>query len=339
MQRRKCYYLIGAALLLVLAGSVLLLRSQNLRKLRSTAENTFYAMKSLEIQIGAENPGTLGNAGPVPSGELRAQRDRVRNLEKKYNGLLRELDLYAKASPEDRVIMRVAHGFGECELNMPKSFPVQVKRYIARWKSSDRLQKALSRAQLKGYTPLIVRILEQNNLPPQFFFIALQESNFDERATGPATPFGPAKGLWQFMAPTALHFGLKIGPLRDKPVYDPRDERFDPVKSTAAASNYLKSLNASSAQASGLLVLALYNMGEGTIGKIIEQMPPDPRERNFWRLWSLENVPREVQDYVLSVVSAAAICEDPKLFGFDCDCPGFPGAGLPAPQGRVGQKE
>ena len=333
MNSRKYRYLIGAALpLLVVAAAVILFKMQRLQKLRPTAVSTFYAMKSLEVRIGALDQARLAKGNPIPAGEIQAGRDKVRSLEGEYRDFLKELDLYAKASPEDRVIMRVARSFGECELNMPKSFPGQVKEHIARWKSSDRLQKALSRARAKGYPPLIAKILKENDLPPQYFFVALQESNFNARALGPATPFGAAKGLWQFIAPTAKDFGLRVGPHHDQPVYDPRDERFNPVRSTVAAAKYLRSLYCTYAEASGMLVLALYNMGEGNIRKIIDQMPPNPRERNFWRLLSMKGIPEEIYDYVLSVVSAAVICEDPKLFGFDCDCPAFE-SNLPARAG------
>ena len=332
MKSRRYHYVIGAALLLLAAtGGVILFQMQKIRELHATAVNTFYAVKSGEILIGKLEQGMLKIPTPAQTAVLMAERDKVSSLEKEYQNLIKELDIYAKASPEDRAIMRVAHTFGECEVDMPKSFPGQVKQYIARWKSSDRLQKALSLAQQKGYTPLILNILTENKLSPRFFFVALQESNFNDRAIGPATHFGSAKGLWQFITPTARDFGLHPGPLHDKPVFDRRDDRFDPVKSTVAASKYLKSLNDSYAQGSGLLVLALYNMGEGSVQKIIGQMPPDPRERNFWRLLSMKDIPKEIYDYVLSIVAAAVICEDPKLFGFDCNCPAFERTELPGP--------
>ena len=52
-------------------------------------------------------------------------------------------------------------------------------------------------------------------------------------------------------------------------------------------------------------------------------MPPNPRERNFWKLLERyrERVPKETYDYVLSIVSAAVIGENPRLFGFNFDNP------------------
>ena len=50
---------------------------------------------------------------------------------------------------------------------------------------------------------------------------------------------------------------------------------------------------------------------------------PSPRQRNFWKLLAnhRERIPHETYDYVFSIVSAAVIGENPRLFGFDFDNP------------------
>jgi hypothetical protein len=58
-----------------------------------------------------------------------------------------------------------------------------------------------------------------------FFYLALQESNFDIYSVGPKTYKGHAKGMWQFIPETAIKYGLRIGPLVDSGRPDPRDER------------------------------------------------------------------------------------------------------------------
>ena len=52
-------------------------------------------------------------------------------------------------------------------------------------------------------------------------------------------------------------------------------------------------------------------------------MPANPRERNFWQLLAKyrDRIPKETYDYVFYIVSAAAIGEDPRLFGFNFDNP------------------
>jgi soluble lytic murein transglycosylase-like protein len=319
---KKYLWLIGfAVLLLVVSGGVILFQKNKLDKMRSTAQNIFYMMKEQEVQIGKLEEMALLNANPAQMAELKVKRDKSRVMEKEYDNFVKELGVYAKLSDEDRIILRIARVFGECELAMPKDFVIEVKRYISIWKSSDRLQTALRKAEEKGYTPLITKMLKDGNLPQQYFFLAMQESNFDERAVGPPTRYGHAKGMWQFISPTADQYGLRIGPMFDKPVYDPIDERFDYLKATAAAVRYLKDLNNSDAQASGLLAMASYNWGDGNVRRMIGKMPETPRDRNFWKLLAQKDIPKETYDYVFLIFSAAVICENPILFGSDCACP------------------
>lgn len=309
-------------LLLLIAGSVIIYQTHKLNKLRATAQNIFYTTKALELQIAKLEQIVMLNADPGQVAELKAKRLKLRDMEKEYDNFVKELGIYKNAPQDEQLILRVARTFGECDANAPKGFVDEVRRYIQIWKKTDRLKTSLERAKQKGYGWLIIRVLSDNNLPPQYIYLALQESNFDERAVGRETGYGFAKGMWQFISLTAGQYGLKTGPLHNQGVYDPLDERFDSVKSTVAATKYIKDLSASDAQASGLLVMASYNWGEGNVRQIIQKMPENPRERNFWRLLAYKDIPRETYDYVFSIVSAAVICEDPRYFGFEgLDCP------------------
>ncbi len=320
---RKYQAAIGAVLLLLIAaGSVIIYQTQKINRLRATAESIFYTTKSLELQIAKLEQIVLVNADPKQAAELQAKRLKLKDMGTEYDNFVKELGIYKKAPQDEQLILRVARTFGECDASAPKGFVDEVRRYIQMWKKTDRLKTALGRAKEKGYGWLIMRVMSDGNLPPEYFYLALQESNFDERAVGRETGYGFAKGMWQFISVTANQYGLKTGPLHNQGVYDPIDERFDFVKSTVAASRYIKDLSASDAQASGLLVMASYNWGEGNVRKIIQKMPENPRERNFWRLLAYKDIPRETYDYVFSIVSAAVICEDPKYFGFDgLECP------------------
>jgi soluble lytic murein transglycosylase-like protein len=158
-------------------------------------------------------------------------------------------------------------------------------------------------------------------MPPQFFYVALQESDFRPQAIGPETRFGIAKGMWQFMPETASQYGLRPGPLQALPEYDAEDERFDHIAASAAAARYLRDLYRGEAQASGLLVLASYNWGPTRVKKRIRAMKENPRDRNFWALLAQDDIPKETRDYVFLIFAAAVIGEDPKLFGFEFDKP------------------
>jgi hypothetical protein len=67
--------------------------------------------------------------------------------------------------------------------------------------------------------------------------------------------------------------------------------------------------------------MASYNHGEDRIREVLEKLPETPEARNFWRLLSDKRVPQETYDYVLSIVVAAVICEEPARFGVRQVCP------------------
>ena len=141
--------------------------------------------------------------------------------------------------------------------------------------------------------------------------------------------------MWQLIPDTAKRYGLSIGPLAGYPRPDPADDRHKWEKATDAASRYIKEIYSTDAQASGLLVMASYNWGEQRVINMIRTLPENPRERNFWKLLARyrDKVPNETYNYVLSIVSAAVIGENPRLFGFSFDNPLAFADTLPAQSG------
>jgi hypothetical protein len=245
-------------------------------------------------------------------------------MEKSYDQFLSALRVYdPKMSEQDRLVLRVARIFGECELAMPPGFLQEVRSYIGKWRSTGRLARAIRVAGERSYTARIAEDLLAVNLPPQFFYLALQESDFDPHISGPPTKKGIAKGMWQFIPETGAKYGLRIGPLAEFRRPDPADDRHNWERATKAATRYLKDIYSTDAQASGLLVMASYNWGEGRVIRRIQGMPANPRERNFWRLLTdhRDELPDETYDYVFHIFSAAVIGENPRLFGFDFDNP------------------
>jgi membrane-bound lytic murein transglycosylase D len=228
-----------------------------------------------------------------------------------------------RLNEKDRLILQVTRRFGECELAAPPEYVREVNRYIRMWQSTNRLAEAVKTAQDLGYTKTIASVFMAQDLPPHYFYLALQESDFNRFNVGPRTRWGIAKGMWQFIPETGQTYGLKIGPLVDLPRADAADDRFDWEKATGAAARYVKDIYATDAQASGLLVMASYNWGEQRVIDLLRKMPRDPRQRNFWKLLELyrERMPLQTYNYVFSIVSAAVIGENPRLFGFKFDNP------------------
>ena len=323
-KKRSKKYLIAIGLslcLLIAAGGVIFYQKNKLLKLKNTAIDIFYTMKALELQIAQLEDIILTKADKTQIRDLSSKREKLREMERSYNDFVKDLGVYKKIPEEERFILQIARLFGECEVNVPPGFAKEVKNYIKKWKSTDRLREAIQRAKSNNYIPTILKTLNENNLTPHFFYLPLQESGFEARAIGPKTRYGYAKGIWQFIPITAQYYGLQMGPKYKEGVYDPQDERFQFEKATQAAVKYIKDINHTEAQASGLLVMAAYNWGETKIREIIRQMPENPRERNFWCLLSNKPIPQETYDYVFYIFSAAVICENPRLFGFDFDCP------------------
>jgi soluble lytic murein transglycosylase-like protein len=270
-------------------------------------------MKRLELRL-AELEDQL-----EPGVELDEGRSQLTQLSSSYDRYLEELGVLDESTPErKRLLLRMARLFGECEAAMPPSMVAEVDRYIAAWQRGTRLADALERAAEGGYAVRIAEAFDRQHLPPQYFFVALQESDFRLDACGPDTRFGVAKGPWQFIPGTASAYGLKLGPLYLQRRPDPQDERHDLDLASEAAARYIRDLYLREAGGSGLLVLAMYNYGGRNVRRLIRSLPEGPSERNFWRLLidHRQEFPRETYDYVMRIFSAAVICEKPSLFGF-----------------------
>jgi len=284
---------------------------------------------------------------PVDAGQLQAliaeAETRRQRIESQYDAFVEDLGVYRDATPQEQEILRVARLFNESEFAVPAGFVSEVQRTIEWWRSHG-LAGSVQRAEANGYTPVIVETMRRHGLPPEFFYLALVESHFDEAAAiGPATRWGIAKGIWQFIPTTAQEYGLTVGPLAGERVYDPADERFNFPMATDAAAQYLLKLYTDISQASGLLAMASYNWGEGRVLPRLRNLPApaagatplemaeaqlasipqDPQQRSYWRFLTTyrSQMPEETRNYVLRIFAAAVIGRNPRLFGFSFDNP------------------
>jgi hypothetical protein len=291
---------------------------------QAVAEDLFYAMKGLDVELANVERQLASSGSGQGHDQVKIYLERRRQMEINYDRFLSGLKLYERAlTPQEQLILRVTRLFGECETAAPPEYLAEVNSYIRKWRGSSLYVRSVTHALEMGYAKKIVEEFEKQDLPPQFFYLALQESAFDEVASGPPTRMGIAKGMWMFIPDTGVRYGLKIGPLKAVRQVDPNDDRQHWEKATRAAAAYIKDIYATDAQASGLLVMASYNWGEYRIINLLRSMPANPRERNFWKLLEQhhDQVPKETYDYVLSIVSAAVIGENPRLFGFALDNP------------------
>ena len=311
----------SVAILLVFASALIFYQQVRLDRAQAIAVAMFYDIKTIEVQLAQTEIEAEKNQSQTQIASISLKRQKLKEMKARYQNYLDEIDFSrqfkASLSKEDEAIVQMAKIFGECDLELPKEFITEVKKYISKWQSSKRLTNAISRIDRLGHTEMVISAMHAAGLAPQFLYLSLQESNFRFDAIGPETRFGIAKGAWQFMPETGKEYGLKIGPLAPFSEHDPDDERFDFEKSSYAAAQYLKKIYSAEAQASGLLVMASYNWGHNRVRRIINKMPNNPRERNFWKLTQNYKIPKETYDYVFYIFSAAVIGDDPELFGFD----------------------
>ncbi len=315
IKRLRTLRVVIAVLVLVAAGAggVAAWQARRVAALRVVAGGVFNTMKAIELDVRRLQATAVADSG------LAARRER---LERQYEDLLKTLGIYSDRTPADvQLIYRTVHRLGESEATVPQGVVDEVRKYIKQWRGD--WEAGLTRARAAGLGPEVSEVLRQHHLPREFFYIALQESKLDTRAIGPSTRSGVPKGLWQLIPSTAQAYGLRLGALQGERVFDPSDERHDPGKSTAAAARYLADLYTTDAQASGLLVMASYNMGETRLRSLLRSLPASPAERNFWDLLEKhrDRIPVETYNYVFRVVAAAVIGANPRLFGFDLEPP------------------
>ena len=328
---RVLQIVVGSAVVIIAVVFVLLIRSeQRLREGERQLANFLSQIRQMELDISnlrAENPGL----------DLSQQTARLRQMSELYDATIVEYGVRRRLNDEERLIYRMAVVFRESESEIPPGFVRAVKETIHDfWLRPGNLRtfrEGVQRAQEKGYAGYIVEQLKRSGLPPDFFYLALQESVLDPTAVASRnTRWGWAKGMWQFIPDTGERYDLQRGPMWQEDAYDPADERHDFEKSTVAAAQYMSEIYRTLAQASGLLVMASYNWGEFAVRNKLDEFPdPDafqgmemtPESRSYWRFYSEyeDRIPDETRNYVLRIFSLAVIGSDPRFFGIDMDDP------------------
>jgi len=215
-QKKKYLWIIGGVLVIALAlAAYAYVQHLEVKKQKTLATKMFYSIKSMELELNHLQLQASADRDAAALTKAEQVRSRQSELIRNYEKFLEQINFYkdAKWSETDRVILHTARIFGECELGMPQEFLDEVYRYIKQWKKTDRLQRALAIARENGFHRIVPRLMLEQHLPPQFFYLALQESDFDSKTVGPPTRFGIAKGIWQFIPATATRYRLKNAPL------------------------------------------------------------------------------------------------------------------------------
>lgn len=184
------------------------------------------------------------------------------------------------------------------EPRIPIVLNARVHQFIRHFTGPNRKAFAKWLERSGRYQAMMQRILREEGVPEDLFYVALIESGFNPKAES----WAGARGIWQFMKPTARKYGLVVNWWID--------ERRDPVKSTRAAARYFKDLH--NTFRSWYLAQAGYNAGEGRIQWGLSRL----KNKDFWTLARTRYINRETRNFVPQFVAAAIIAKSPEAYGF-----------------------
>jgi membrane-bound lytic murein transglycosylase D len=164
----------------------------------------------------------------------------------------------------------------------------------------DKTRKWLER--MGKYAPLIQNELRERGMPQDLLYLAMIESGLSPDAYSRAH----AAGMWQFIEETGERHGLEVTQFVD--------ERRDPVKSTAAALDYLQAMY--DRFDSWYLAAAGYNTGENRVGRLMREQTGSEKgaDAGYWDIW--DRLPSETRDYVPLMLAMGHIAKDPSKYGF-----------------------
>lgn len=141
--------------------------------------------------------------------------------------------------------------------------------------------------------PVIEPILKKNNLPEDFKYLAMIESDL----TNVVSP-SKAVGFWQFLEGTGKQYGLEI--------YKEVDMRYNQELETQIACDFLKDLYAKFG--SWTLSAAAYNCGGGKVSRSIEEQ----HVSSYYDLL----LPAETERYIYRILAFKLITQNPEKYGF-----------------------
>lgn len=144
------------------------------------------------------------------------------------------------------------------------------------------------------FIPAIKQILVEKDIPLEFLYLVMAESNFKTKAYSVKS----ASGLWQFMPATGKLYGLNID--------DYVDERRDPIKSTEAATKFLTDLH--NRFGKWYLAAIAYNCGGGRLNQAIRQAGSD--DLAILLDEDKKYIPKESRDYIRKIVALALVGYD-----------------------------
>ena len=164
------------------------------------------------------------------------------------------------------------------------------------------------------HAPVIIRAFKENRVPPVIgLYIPFIETEYTNIHSNNAAG---AAGLFQFLGPTAEHYGV------------PSSERTDVAKMAPAAARYFRDniMNFGDDSMSVALAIAGYNRAPESVKRdlrnVLSAANNEDKERNFWTLIANQGkldhfFQNENKNYVPRFFAAAILGETTWAFGID----------------------
>ena len=201
-----------------------------------------------------------------------------------YTALDKEADYRPDVETSDEVIIERLRTM-PVAIEMP--FNSVVRNYIDMYTGKKRSLVENMLGMSLYYMPIFEQALEREGIPNELKYLPVIESALNPDAVSRAG----ATGLWQIMLPTARGLGLEVNALVD--------ERRDPVRSSEAATKYLRQLYEIYNDWS--LAIAAYNCGPGNVNKALRRCEGDGK-KDFWTIYPY--LPAETRGYVPCFIAA-----------------------------------
>ena len=221
--------------------------------------------------------------------ELAASEDEIALLDE-----LLELTLPDEAPKELTHEEALLHTRSE----LPLVLTADVKRLLNYFTKTSRGMATMrvSLARGSAYRPMIERILEEEGVPREIYYLAMAESGFRPKAHSRVR----ATGMWQFMSSRGTQYGLR----QDRYL----DLRYDAETATRAAAKHLKDLHIEFGD--WYLAMAAYNSGPNRVKRAIQQTG----SRDYWTLIKRRALPSETRNYVPIILAMTLVGQNLELF-------------------------
>jgi membrane-bound lytic murein transglycosylase D len=185
---------------------------------------------------------------------------------------------------------------------MPADMAHRVERWLDAFQTTRREELDMLLARREVYADLILSKLRERGMPDDLLYIAVIESGLSPRAVSPVA----AVGLWQFMAPTAEQYGLRVDAFVD--------ERMDPEAATDAALDYLAWLHHRFG-GSWTLAAAAFNAGPSRVEDVLNRHVEGwvGGDDLYWEI--LEHLPLETREYVPKMMAVTRLAYEADALG------------------------